>query len=322
MGGCASIYSVVEFEVLEPATVSFPDHVHQLIFLNRAPLTPDIWAEANQGTLDAAQLVMLDTLISNNLSRGILEVLRNSPITRFHMPIWLNERRSDTFALEDRILTKREVDNICDTMGGDAIISLEYYFAGLDQHYDYYKDAPTEIQNKYFEVSNSLKWNIHLPGSPVPFDTYATADTLFFPIMENGEFAGSTISSLEMIRELFFESGFKYGKYLVPVWNYASRSLYKGKGDSLKLAVSHTDKGEWESAFSIWNGLTSSVDSTMVAKAYHNLAIYYEIDDMLDSASIMVDMALDYDTLEAVQYYREELDVRLLNRMEIEKQVY
>jgi hypothetical protein len=321
LGGCTSIYSVVEFEVLEPATVNFPDQVYQLLFLNRAPLTPVVWDEANQEVLDARQLVILDTLINNNLNRGTLEVLRNSPITRFYMPIWLNERRTDTLALEDKILTRREVDNICDTIGGHAIISLEYYYAGLKQHFDYYKDAPDEIQNHYYEVYNKIKWNIHLPGSPVPFDSYVTADTLFYPVIENGIFVETGLTGLEMVRDLFFESGFNYGRYLVPVWNHASRSLYRGKGDSLKLAVKYTDNGDWESAFSIWEGLTSSADSTLVAKAYHNLAIYYELEDQLDSASILVDMALGFDSLEAVQYYREELDVRLLNRKEIEKQV-
>ncbi len=166
-----------------------------------------------------------------------------------------------------------------------------------------------------------MKWNIHLPGNPTPFDSYVTVDTLFFPVIENGTYVESSVSGLEMIRILFYESGFKYGRYLVPVWNHSSRSLYRGKGDSLKLAVGYTDEGDWESAFSIWDGLTSSIDSTMVAKSYHNLAIYYELEDQLDSASIMVDMALGFDSLDATQYYREELDVRLLNREEIEKQV-
>jgi hypothetical protein len=321
MGGCASNYSIVEFEVLEPATVDFPDEVQQLIFLNRAPISPVIWDTVNRQELDARQLVLLDTLINNNLNRGILELLRQSPLTRFHMPIWLSDRRLDTIALEDRILTKREVQNICDTIGGDAIISMEYYFVGLNRRYDYYKDFPSEIQNSYYEVYNRLKWNIHLPGSPVPFDTYNTVDTLFFPVIVNGAFVSSELSALDMVRDLFYGSGFKYGRYLVPVWNQASRILYRGRGDSLKLAVKHTDNGDWESAFSLWKGLTLSSDSTMAAKAYHNLAIYYELEDQLDTAIILVDKALELDSLELVKFYREELDVRLLNRKEIEKQV-
>ena len=321
LGGCTSIYSVVEFEVLEPATVNFPDDVKQLVFLNRAPISPVIWDTINREVLDARQLILLDTLINNNLNRGILELLRQSPLTYFHMPIWLSERRADTFALEDRILTKREVENICNDIGGDAIISMEYYYVGLNEIIDFYTDAPSEIQNNYYEIYNSLKWNIHLPGSPIPFDTYTTVDTLFFPVIENGAFVNPDISALDMLRDLFYGSGFKYGRYLVPVWNHASRILYQGKGDSLKLAVRYTDNGDWESAFSLWSGLTLSSDRTMAAKACHNLAIYYELEDQLDSASLLVDKALEFDSLDLVQFYREELDVRLLNRKEIEKQV-
>ena len=124
-----------------------------------------------------------------------------------------------------------------------------------------------------------------------------------------------------MVRNLFYGSGFKYGTYLVPVWNQAERILFRGKGESLKKAANYTDEGDWESAYFLWNELSASPDSTMAAKAWHNLAIFYELEDQLDSASIMVDRSLGLQELELVRAYREELDVRLLNRTEIQKQV-
>jgi len=315
------MYSVVEFEVLEPATINFPDNVYRLVFLNRAPVSAYMWDEANREGLDARQLIMLDTLVVNSLFRGVQEVLDNSPLSHFHMPIWLNDRRLDTFALEDRILTRREVDNICDTIGGDVLISLEYYNAGVKEHNDYYKDAPKEILNSYYEAFNKVKWNIHLPGSPTPFNSYVTVDTLFFPQVLEGSIVGDIPSGLEMVRDLFYDSGFKYGTYLVPVWNMASRTLYRGRGELLKQAAKHTDMGEWDSAYAIWRDLSVSADSTMAARAWHNLAIFYELEDRLDSASVMVDKALKLDQQDVIIMYREELDVRILNRSEIEKQV-
>jgi Family of unknown function (DUF6340) len=317
--GCAGLYSVVEFEILEPATVQFPERVNQLILLNRAPLSIDIWSEQNQVGMDARQLILLDTLICNNLNRGVLEVLRNSPIDRFQRPIWLSERRSDTSALEAKILTKKEVGDICDNIGGDAIISLEIYTVAVNQHIDYY-NASSEVLNQYYQVSNNVTWNVYLYGSPRPFDTYTTVDTLYFPVISGGEYL-SFQPGLEMLRELFYESGFKYGSYLVPVWNQTSRILYRGREDSLKMAVKYTDMGDWESAFSIWNNLSASVDSTLAAKAYHNMAVYYELEDKLDTASMMLDLSLGLDTLDPDRVYREELDVRLLNRKDIIKQV-
>ncbi|MEN8229694.1 MAG: DUF6340 family protein [Bacteroidota bacterium] len=318
--GCAGIYSVVEFEVLEPATVSFPDHVSQLVILNRAPFTLDAFQEEDRAEMEPEHLVMLDTLISNNTLRGLRSVLGESPIERFHTPFWLSERRTDTSSLDELILTKREVETICSKYGGDAIISLESYTLNIDEHHDYYKNAPGIIQNHYYEISNSITWNIHLRNSPRPFDTYSMVDTLFYSDILDGEFMTWTPPST-MIAELYYHSGSRYGRYLVPVWNHASRTLFKGKGDSLKLASKHTDRGEWEQAFDIWKALAGSSDSITSSKAYNNMAVYYELEDRLDSASYMLDRALESDSLELVKNYREELDIRLLNQKEVIEQV-
>jgi len=317
--GCAGIYSVVEFEVLEPATVSFPDQVSQLLILNRAPLSFNVFSEEDREGMNKRQLLILDTLISNNINRGLLHVLKQSPIERFHMPIWLDERRGDTALMEDLVLTKREVAAMCDYMSGDAVISLEFYSMDLDSNYDYYTDAPV-VQNHYYQVSNMVKWFIYLPGNPRPFDKYSMADTLYFPDIIDGQVMESA-TTLQMIRESFFKSGIKYGRYLVPVWIQASRSLYKGKEDSLRRASKLTDRGEWEQALSIWENLAAAEDSTLVSKALNNMAVYYELEDNLDTASILVNQALEYDSLEIVRFYREELDTRLENRKEVINQV-
>lgn len=318
--GCAGIYSVVEFEVLEPATVNFPDHVNQLVVLNRAPFTMDVFEEEDREGMENEHLAILDTLISNNTLRGLQAVLQESPIKKFHTPFWLSERRLDTSSLDDMILTKREVDDLCSRFGGDAIISLECYTFDLDHHYDYYTGDPSEILNHYYIVSNSLKWIVHLKNSPRPFDTYTLIDTMYFSDVLDGQFMSApTVSG--MITELFYNSGSRYGRYLVPVWNHASRTLYKGKGDSLKLASTYTDSGEWEPAYDIWKELSLTSDSITISKAYHNMAVYYELEDRLDTASYLVDRALAYDSLELVNNYREELDTRMLNRKEVIEQV-
>jgi hypothetical protein len=270
--------------------------------------------------MEPIQLILLDTLIINNLFRGVLDVMRSSPAEKFHMPVWLSERRMDTIGMDDLVLTRHEVDNICDTMLADAIISLEFYFVGFDQHFDYYRDAPDEVLNHYYEVSDSLRWNIHLPGMPRPFDSYTMVDTLFFPAIQDGELL-DFIPGVDMLRQLFYNSGYKYGKYLVPVWNQASRLLYRGRNEYLKRAITHTDEGNWDQAYSIWLSMTSLEDSTLAAKAYHNLAVYYELEDKLDSASIMLDLALAHDSLAMDTVYREELDIRILNRTSILRQV-
>ena len=89
----------------------------------------------------------------------------------------------------------------------------------------------------------------------------------------------------------------------------------------MRLASELTSQGEWDRAYEIWERLTDSGDSTMASKALNNMAIYYELEDNLDSASMLLDIALEYDTLEVVRFYKEELDIRILNRDEVLMQV-
>ena len=51
------------------------------------------------------------------------------------------------------------------------------------------------------------------------------------------------------------------------------------------------------------------------------MAVYYELEDQLDSAQYMLDLALEHDSLDEIQSYLDEIEVRLLNRKDIEKQV-
>jgi len=317
---CAGLYNVVEFEILEPATVSFPDHISQLLVINRSPFTMDIVSEGNRTDLEIEHLLVVDTLATNSMFHGMHHEFVRSPIERFHTPLWFSERRRDTASLDDLVLTKREVNDLCIQFGADAIISLEQYSFGINEMIDYFPNTRKEIRTHYFEVFNKIDWCIYLPNSPRPFDTYSMVDTLFFTHILDGEMQNSA-SAIEMLRELFYHSGARYGRYLVPVWTSASRLIYRKNGDTLKLASKYTDRGDWENAYALWNELIHSNDSSRISKAYNNLAIYHELEDNLDSASRLIDLALKYDTLEAVRLYREELDNRLLNRNEIIKQV-
>jgi len=321
LNGCAGTYSVVEFEVLEPANVSFPDHVQKLILMDRAPVTKDVFDKEDIEGLTEEGLFILDTIISYNLLRGVYEMFQQSPIERFKDPQFINEKRSDTTALTDMFLTKREVAELCRKYGGDAIVSLEYYSVNLDQNTSFDgANSAEDIWLHYFIVSNEIHWNIYLPERPRPFDTYKTIDTLYFTDVLEGMFKPIP-SAPGMVRELSLQSGRKYGRYLVPVWKYASRMLFRGKNDSLRKASRFTDQGDWESAYDIWEALVHSPDSTVVSRAYHNMAIYYELEDQLDSAYLLAGMAVQYDTLEVISTYREELETRILNRQEILQQI-
>ena len=316
---CAGIYSVVEFEVLEPASVSLPEEVNQLIVLNRAPISLHSFEKKDVEGLERKHLMILDTIIVRSVQRGLLNVFQESPIERFQQIIWLDDRREDTTLLEDLILTRREVDDLCMENGGDAILSLESYSMDYEEHVQSFSDSYL-MATKYYEISSVISWIIYLPGSPRPFDRYTMVDTLFFTEVLDGELI-RRYSVAQMLSEAFYKSGRKYGRYLVPVWNSTSRNLYKGREEELKKAAKHTNRGNWDEAYKIWEGMSKGQDRTAAAKALYNMAVFHELEDQLGFASKLVNEALERDTLELIINYKEEIDTRILNQKELLKQV-
>ena len=319
--GCAGIYTLVEFEILEPAKVEFPDQVKKLIILNRSPLTFDAFEKHDRQGMNTKQLISIDNLIWTSIKTGLTEVLKDSPIESFRHPLWIKERREDTTAIDDLILTKREVNEICMEHGGQIIVSLESYSMDIWENKEYYKNDPSIIQKLSRRVFSVVKWNIYLRDSPKPYHSLTLSDTLVLKIIEDG-FGQSSLPVSLMIKKAFEESGTTFGRYLVPAWKDASRTLYNGKEDSLRMAMEFTDRGDWISAFKIWEGMSSGNDSTSAAKALNNMAIYFELEDNLEMASLMINRAMEHDTLAPIKSYKKTLDKRIQNKNEVIKQVH
>lgn len=320
LGGCGGLYSIAEFEVLEPATLNFPEDSRRLVIVNRAPLCLNNFAENNRGGMDEEELLILDTIICNNLNRGLQAVLRQSPRESFHYPMWFSDRRTDTMLIDDLLLTRKEVDQLCREYSGDVVLSLEQYALSMTEHTDYWENASWDVQNRYIELAIATRWVIYLPGMPRYFDNYSLSDTIFFATYLDGR-SRSVPSTLDMIREAFYLSGQKYGAYLVPVWTPTERKLYQHRGRQLRKAASFTAEGNWDKAFVIWQDLLKGSDSSQVAMAHHNLAVYYELDDRLDSARWHLECSLNADSLDLSEEYFQEIQLRIENKKEIIKQL-
>ena len=145
-------------------------------------------------------------------------------------------------------------------------------------------------------------------------------DTLYFTEIMDGEIIRH-FSTSQMLTEAFYKSGRKYGRYLVPIWDNTTRKMYKGKEEELRKASKLTNKGNWDEAYKIWEGLSQNENNNSAAKALYNMAIFHELDDDLQKASSLANEALKRDTLELIRSYKEEIDTRILNQKELIKQV-
>jgi len=316
--GCAGTYTAVSFEILEPATVNLPDNVKQVLILNRSPRSDELYQKEDINGLNKEQLFILDTLISNNIMRGLNSKLRESTMPVFNNPIWLSQRRNDTIGLNIP-LTKRDVNEICFNNGCDAIISLEYFLLHVTDTF-FYEDG--DVWNIRYKYSNTAKWQIYLKGSPIPFDTYVTSDTVYYDRYINEiQMMDEVPSTVDLVKSVSNITGETYGRYLSPSWSRIDRIMYRGKEDILRKTSRMTDRGDWDEAYAVWDSLSLLKDSVLAAKANYNMAVYHELEDDLMSALRLVIQSEKLDSTEIAESYREDLQVRLLNRSRIIKQI-
>ncbi|MEZ5071975.1 MAG: DUF6340 family protein [Bacteroidales bacterium] len=322
LGSCAPGYVLVGFQVLEPGNVTLDPGAGPAVIINRAPITFDVMAEENRTGLTEEHLVIIDTVISNSLIRGVQDVLRKSPASQFHYPIFDSERRFDTLGLNDLVLTKREVEEICTQHAGNVLISLEKYTLEVETYEDMYPDEPGTLRTHYFQLSGEVTWRVYLPGHPRPYDAYVMSDTMYFSNVVDGRLISERLSPIDMIRLFYKSCGEKYARRLVPVWSETLRPVFSDGDKSLRQAARYTNRGDWEQARFLWEGLCLDDDPKTSSRAYHNLAVYYELEDSLDTALIFARKAMALDTMEAFRTYGEELETRVLNRKEILEQLY
>lgn len=291
-----------------------------MLIMNRTMGDTNRWAPDIAVDLNREQFRILDTIISNSLQKGFAEQVNESPMSEeFKNPVWIKEIADEQGNKGPLVLTGKDVSRLCLEYDADVLITLDTLYIDLQNRVEPYPFSAM-VSEKYYEISNRLVWSIYHPEVPGIFDSYLSIDTLYYQVISGGYFVGET-SGLEMLRDISVLSGYKYGQYLVPVWNNTARVLYRGKNDALKKAGNLTNTGEWESARVIWDSLTTLPDSTLSSKALHNLAVYYELEDKLDSANNYLDRALQLDSLEATIQYKEEIEIRILNRDDIMKQI-
>jgi len=314
--GCAGVYTTVSFEILEPATVNLPGYVKQVAILNRSPASSELFDKGDISGLNENQIRVIDTMITGAIFMGLNEVLREWDVPAYDNPIWISRRRKDTTGLNIP-LAKRDVNEISEEYGSDAIISLEYYILDVDNIYEF---SEAYLENIYYKVSMAVKWIVYLAGSPSPFNEYTTYDTLYFKFFSYGEFI-EVPPSLELIKEISLKSGYSYGNYITPTWNRITRVLYKGKEDILKETVKLTNAGNWDKAYEIWKMLLDHNNSLLAAKAAYNMAVYHELEDDLVNALKLVQLSESLDSTEIAESLREELQTRILNKKQIIEQM-
>lgn len=311
---------MVSFEVLEPAEITFPDNVSQLLVMHRLPGAHMLMDSVSLSTFGRKHFYGMDTLIAFNIYRGLYSCLQQSPVYSHKWPKWTFEIQTDIQASRNLRLNKREVAELCRKNYADAIVCLESCKLHLRLEDTTYVRG--EIYQPHFRGSLRSHWVVYLPDRPKPFQELDITDTIDHWIWRK------RTNAFEIVRKTAQENGRRFGEKVTPHWENSGRPIYSGSHALLHKASTETDMGNWDKALENWSKLAESGSRYNRAKALYNMAVYYELEDNLDKAANLLDTAailqegsvfLKKDTL--ITYYRGEMHRRIDYRKSILQQV-
>jgi hypothetical protein len=318
LNGCIASRSFVTFEVLQPAIITYPESVQNIGYLNRAPLSINSFSKKNRSNMDQVSLIMIDTMICNNLSKGFMEARDDTKLPYLEDIIFLESRRRDTLARSEP-LSELYKKTLFMQHQLDALIVLEYYnFIGLSRSNSFYDYSSHDYAIEY-NLAAEVLWKVYVQGKDNTLNEYSNTDTLFFL---NTASAPDSVhwNTVRVIQSGFYEIGHRYGERHIPVWSNVSRIIFRGGNSKMVKAAELTDKGDWESAMQLWIPLSENEDTQTSAKALNNIAVYYELEDNIETSLGFAQSAVEKWDCENIKSYVQELEIRLLNQKDIYKQ--
>jgi hypothetical protein len=285
---------LVYISVLEPAPVTLPPNIKNVIVVNRS------LASDEAKPIDVVNKFL--SLESPNLAKEGAE----ATITGLGDELMKNSRFTGVKALNNTDLRTNSpgqfpaplswdvVERICRDNNADALFSLELFDAESKISY---AAIPTTINTPLGNIpgiehqANMLTtvktgWRIYDPAGRNIVDE--------FPISRNISYSGKGINPLvaaqgligrkEAVKEVGNKVGHCYASRIIPYWIRVSRDYYVSGSDNFKMARRKAQTGNWNEAGDLWQHETTNPNPKIAGRACYNMAIISEINGNLDQA--------------------------------------
>jgi len=277
VAGCVPM-SEIEIQVMDPAEVTFPLEVQQLVFLDRSVFPHLYHHDSSKWSVEEYNI--LDTIMGNWIFKGVRHTMTGSPLFDVDTIKIIRARRMDTAMIMEPI-TVTEMLHLKKIHPADAMISLEYYHV---------KDSARVINNQvefldgaYLGLYTTTVWRIYDMNQGSIIDEFVLRDTVDWFAYDVT--VQSSIDHLPQIvdalREAGYSLGLRYGNRISPAWMEVYRFYYSSGGKEMRMASKKAKAGDWQAAADLWKDLEYSENQTVAAKACFNVAVACEMEDQL-----------------------------------------
>lgn len=266
----------ITIETFNPADVTFLPEIKKIIIVNNAVTQPP--EAGHLKTLN--KVVSMDTINADSaiwkFCLALGTVVQNAHYFN-NVLIWHDSLRTDRDYLQDRALTREQVNRICRESGADAVISVDRLLFNSIRNVQ-------EITGKFYTGQISIYMHgllrSYLPGRLLPVAEVSVSDSLFWNnASDNLEQLNRVLpSGKETIEELAVYAGARNLTRFIPHWQEATRWYYHSGESRWKEARVLASHNKWEEAAVCWERIYSNEKSlAKKAKAAHNIALANEI---------------------------------------------
>ena len=316
--------SNVVVNIQRPADITVSQDIQNVVIANRSrPSKENLTGNIVEGII-SGEGIGTDRRGAESCIDGLINMLGNSErfILKNTDGIELKGTGTASFPIP---LEWDIVQSLCDPYDADALIVL----ATFDSDSRSYVGNPVTRTRKkkgvkvktlrypaYREITIESGWRIYDLKNKKIIDENKFTEHKEFSAWANSPKAAlmSLLSQGSAIRESGVFAGKQYGFRISPIWIKARRTYFKGKHDDLKLAKQYVEKGDWDSAITIWKDLVNSTDEKIARRSAYNMAIASEIKGGLDAAIEWAKKAKNLGEKKAYNY------INVLNRRKIDKE--
>jgi len=277
LGSCISTKFVM-VEIREPARVSFPPHVVNVVVVDNSYLP--------ERQLDSTEIAM--GMIATDsarilLTKSLAEYMEEEKF--FNEVIYYPHFRQEYDSLYVS-LSRSEIIDISNRANADAVISVDgsllygtlINFAELPEYYQL--SISTAVNAKVFTSDGTLL------APPVIF-----SDTLYWNGIAPGEKGPAYIERLPTVEDAMKEAAIltadRLTNIFIPYWSKEERWYYSDSSSEMKKASEYAQQYKWAEAASAWGNLYEKEEKPVKrARLAFNIALANECMNDIDNALI------------------------------------
>ena len=280
---CSTI-EYIGIETYNPAEVTFPKSVKNVLVVNNALPQPDSLGYTYKlyGVIQDTARINADSALFDacrSLGKSIAEESFFKDVLLFHDKTRLDTRYQDGVKLSGSVINR-----LCRETGTDAIISFDQLLFKVDKNVFTLSGGYVAGEVQVY-VSGIIR--SYLPGRENPLATIHVEDSLYWSEgAENMTLLSQFLPTTnDAIRATADYIGKKATPNFIPHWVKETRWIYKSESARWKEATAYAMSEKWEQAATRWKTIyeTSSKWKEQ-AKAASNLALYYEMSTQLKEA--------------------------------------